>query len=323
MRHPLVRAAALAALLGPASRAAAAEGYHLPGDTQRALQQFDEASEQLARARAAMAALDAGEAVTGQAVDWAGAPAALVAAAGALKRSAGPLVPEPDERPLSARELRSCATRADAVAELERRHRALLTGSQRGADARAGLRDRLGAAHAAEEALRYLVRTSSKHAGEPALAEAFTWPWPDLEGPSAAALASYTGELRRYLEKVDRSAAEQRARAAEAAELLASYARAKDCLLAGSWSGTRTQAGAVSGLALQLASTAEVWSGTAVLDGDGVAVKSVTISGSAVIVALVDGHGTLAGTLSADGRALKGTVSTQDGPAPFQLRKQP
>jgi hypothetical protein len=52
-------------------------------------------------------------------------------------------------------------------------------------------------------------------------------------------------------------------------------------------------------------------------------VKSVNISGSAVTVALVDGRGTLAGTLSADGRALKGTFSTQDGPAPFQLRKQP
>jgi hypothetical protein len=322
MLHRLVWAASLVALLGPVAVAAAAEP-RMAADTQKALQELDEASEQVSRARAALAALDAGEPVAEDGQAWAEAPAALVAAAEALKRSAGPVLPELEDHVISTRQLRSCSTRTEALAELERRHRALLAGAQRGAEARAQLRDRLTAVHATDEARRYLVKTGAKHAGTPALAEVFTWRWTDLEGPASAALATATAELKRWLDRVERSAAEQRARATEAADLLATYGRAKDCLLAGSWTGTRTLAGAVSGLGLHLAAAAEVWSGTAMVDGASVGVKSVAVNGSAVTVVLVDGLGTLAGTVSADGRALKGTFSSQDGPSPFQLRKQP
>ncbi|MFL5273370.1 MAG: hypothetical protein ACJ79E_15030 [Anaeromyxobacteraceae bacterium] len=323
MRRTLAPALALAALVGPAS-ARAADGYRVPGEAQKAFAHFEEAAGQLARARAALAALDAGEPVKGEAQDWSGAPAALVAAADALRRSPGLALPDLDDHhPVAPRQLRSCGSRAEAIAVVERRRHDLLAAAQRGLEARAPLKEHLAAAQAADEARRFLVQTAARHAGEPALAQAFSWSWPDLEEPAAAALQSYTSELRRQLERVDRSVAEGRAQAAAAADLVAPYAHARDCLVAGSWSGTRTQAGAVSGFGLQLTNAGEAWSGAAILDGASVEIRSVAVNGSAVTIGLADGRGSLAGTLSADGRALKGTLSTLDGPAPFQLRKAP
>jgi hypothetical protein len=322
MRRPLVRVAAHAALLCLAGAAQAADGLRLSADTQRALHQLDEACDQLGRARAAMAALEAGEQPKGTAKDWSSAPAALVAGAEALRRSAGPVLPEPDDGGVPARQLRSCSTRADALARLERRQRTLLGVAQRGAETRAALRERLAAAQAAEEARRALVKSGASRGDDAAVAEGFPWRWADLEGPAAAALASYAAELRRYVERVDRNAAEHRTLAAEAADQLATWGRARDCLLAGAWSGTRALAGSVSGLSAQLASNGEAWTGTVSLDGVGVPVRTVTIHGSAVTIGLADGRGTLSGALSPDGKGLKGTFSSPDGLATFQLRRQ-
>jgi hypothetical protein len=322
MRRPLLRAAVPALLLCLAGRARAAEAFRMSADAQRALHQLDEALEQLSRARAAMAALEAGEQPKGSAKDWSSAPALLLAGAEALRRSAGPVLPEPDDGGVPLRQLRSCSTRPDALVRLERRHRALLAAAQRGADTRAALRERLAAAQAAEEARRALVKSGAARGAEAAMAEAFPWRWADLEGPAAAALASYAGEVRRYLERVDRNATEQRALAAEAADQLATWGRARDCLLAGSWSGTRALAGSVSGLSAQLVSTGDSWSGTVTLDGASVPVRSVTLHGTAVTIGLADGRGTLSGSLSPDGKGLKGNLSSPDGLASFQLRRQ-
>jgi hypothetical protein len=166
------------------------------------------------------------------------------------------------------------------------------------------------------------VKSGAARGDDAAVAEAFPWRWADLEGPAAAALASYAAELRRYIEKVDRNAAEHRTQAAEAADQLGTWGRARDCLLAGSWSGTCSLAGSVSGLSAQLASSGDAWSGTVTLEGASIPVRTVTLHGSAVTIGLADGHGTLSGSLSPDGKGLKGNLSSPDGLASFQLRRQ-
>ena len=301
---------------------AAAEPLPMPSETANAMQAFAEATQQLAKAKAAMAAVEAGEKPLGAPQDWAGAISGYENAADAIRKSGGPAVPDASGYGVATEQLRSCATRSAAVARLDKHIKSLHALSQQASDTRALLKARLDAAHGADDTRRYLVKAAAKLAGSPALADAFTWSWQDLETSSGKAIATYAGELKRYQDRVEKGNAELKARAAALYAQLEAYAGAKDCLLAGNWAGSRSQGGAVAGLTLHLVVAGSSWNGTANVDGKTVAVRSVAISGSSVSVALAEGKGSMKGTLSADGRSYHGSFSSMDGPGSFNLFKQ-
>lgn len=93
-------------------------------------------------------------------------------------------------------------------------------------------------------------------------------------------------------------------------------------MLAGTWSGTRSQGGAVSGLSLRLVGAGDSWTGTANLEGASVPIRTVSLNGNALAITIADGKGSLTGTLSPDGRIFTGTFSSIDGPGPFSLRRR-
>jgi hypothetical protein len=300
---------------------AAAQQPRIRADTQQAFQQFDDAAVRLTRARAAMAALEAGERPKGSPREWSGVSEALEVATNALKVSEGLPLPDPGAYTASQDALRKCATRPAALARLERLTRNLQAAIQRGVEARALLRDRATAVRAAEDAVHALVRAGAKLPASPAAQEAFPWSWSEFEGAAAAALAANAAELRRLQDGLERNNAELRSRASTLGGWLATYADAKDCLLAGRWVGSRSQGGTIAGLTVNLIAAGSGWSGSANADGEEAAIRAVTVNGNAILVSVAGGKA-LQGTLSADGRVFKGTFSSMDGPGTFTLRKQ-
>lgn len=91
--------AALAAALLASASPAASDGPRLPADVLKAFRQFDAASDELAKARSAVAAVEAGERPRGAATGWSGASASLASAADALRRSPGRDCPTPTSTP--------------------------------------------------------------------------------------------------------------------------------------------------------------------------------------------------------------------------------
>jgi hypothetical protein len=318
------RLAALASLLALqlAPRPASADGLHLPNDAARGLQGLEDAAARLVRARTALEALQARRPPAGKAADWEGAPAALLAAAELLRRSEGPALPDAAGYAVATETLRACGSRPGALARLDRLQRGALADAQRCGETRGLLRERLAQAQQAEEARRALLAGIGLVAANDAAGELFTWRWADLDRPLAAALVTATAEVRRWLERVERSQAELKARAATLAQQQGDWGRARDCALAGRWAGTRTREGTMAGLALKLSPAGNGWSGTLDVDGVALPVKGVTLTGNAVSMTVGDGQGALRATLSADDQVLKGTYSSIDGPATFTLRKQ-
>lgn len=317
----LAAVAVLAGGLGTAG-GARAEPLRMAPDAQKAMRQFDEAAEKLGRARAAMAALEAEERPKGSAADWAGAPAAIDAAAEALRRAEGPTLPDPEEYGVPQEQLRSCASRPAALSRLERQVRSLQAAAQRCGETRAYLRERLASSQAAEEARRALVKGAARLAGEPELAQLYPWRWADVDKGLGGAIAVYAAELRKQQDRVERGQGELRAKATALSGLASDYGKAQDCVLAGLWVGIRSLSGTVSALSMQLTASGGGWTGSASLDGAEVPVRAVTLRGSTVDVVLRDRQATLHGTLGGDGRTLKGTLTSADGQATFTLRKQ-
>lgn len=321
-KHAWASAAVLVMSLTVKPGRAAAEPLSMPAETVNAIQAFAEATQQLTKARAAMTAVEAGEKPQGSPEDWAGAIGGYETAAETIRKSGGPAVPDASGYGVPPEQLRSCATRSAAVARLDRQVKSLHALSQQASDTRAFLKNRLDAAHGADETRRYLVKAAARLDASPGLAEAFTWSWQDLETSAGKSIAAYAGELKRYQDRVERGNAELKARAAALSVQLEAYAGAKDCLLAGHWTGSRSQGGAVAGLSLHLVGTGSSWSGTANVDGKTVPVRSVAIAGNTVSVSLAEGKGSLKGTLSGDGRSYHGSFSSMDGPGSFNLLKQ-
>lgn len=301
--------------------AAAAEPLSMPAETTNAFQAFAEATQQLTKAKAALVAIEAGEKPQSSPEDWAGVISGYETAAETIKRSVGPAVPDASAYGVPLDKLKSCATRPPTLAKLDKQVKALYATSQQASETRALLKSRLDEARAADETRRYLVRVAAKQADAP-LREVFTWSWRDLEIPVAKSIATYANELRRYQERVDRGNAELKSRAASLSGQLDGFGSAKDCLLAGSWSGTRSQAGTVAGLTISLVSAGASWTGSANLDGKNVPVRAVTLSGSAVSISFAEGRFSMKGTLSPDGRSFRGSLSSMDGPGSFSLTKQ-
>jgi hypothetical protein len=319
MRHPLASAALLLAL--GAAPAAAVEPLALPPDALKAFQSFDEASALLDGARSAMKEVETGAKPKATSKDFEGAIAGYQVAADILKRSGGPAALDAGAYGVGLEELRSCATRPGALARLEKHARTLRTAAQHGVETRALLKSRLDAAHAADEARRYLVSTAARLGSAPELAEVFTWSWPELDASLSRSISAYAGELRRYQERADRGVADARARESALSSEAETFARAKDCALAGKWSGSKSQFGSKGSMSLTLASAGGAWSGSANLGSGAIAVRSVSIAGSNVSIAFSDGKTSLKGTLSPDGRTYQGFMSF-DGPGSFTLHKE-
>jgi hypothetical protein len=318
MRHPLVSAALLLAMAAPA---AAVEPLAIPGDTARAFQAFDEATALLEGARVAMKALEAGEASPGTSRSWEGAVGAYQNAAELLKRSGGPGGFDASVYGVAGDELKSCSTRAAALARLDRQAKSLHAVGQRAAETRSVLKGRLDAAHAADEVRRYLVATATKLGDAPGLSAMFTGSWQDFDASVSRSISAYSSELRRHQERVDRGQAEARSREAALASEAETFGKAKDCALAGKWSGSKSQFGAKGSMMLQLASAGGAWSGAANLGAGAIPVRNVTIAGSNVSIAFADGKTSLKGTLSPDGKTYQGSLSF-DGPGTFSLHKE-
>jgi len=318
------RLASLALLLplALAARPTAAEPLHLPPEAARGLQGLEDGAARLAKARAAMDALLAQRSPAGASADWESAPATLATAAELLRRSEGPALPDAGGYAMVADQFRACPARPAALARADRLLRAATADWQRCAETRALLRDRLALAQAAEEARRSLLKGSAQVTGEAAAGDLFTWRWADLDRPLSGSLATATAELRRWLDRVERTQAELKARAGALGSLQAEWARQRDCVLAGQWAGTRTHEGTMAGLALKLTPVGNGWTGTIDVDGAALPVKGVTLKGNAVSLTVGGGEAALRGTLSADEQVLKGTYSSIDGPAQFTLRKQ-
>ncbi len=306
--------------LGPGI--AAAEPLSLPADALKAFQAFDAATEQLDKARSAMVAIEAGEKPKAIPEEWSGVMSGYQAAAETIKGSPGPALPDASAYDVPLDRLRSCSTRATTLAKLEKQLKGLHAVGQRVSETRALLKSRLDAAHAADETRRYLVKTAAKLAGAPVLAEVFTWSWEDLETAVSKSISGYLNEIKRYQERMDRGSAEIKSRAATMAGHAETFGAAKDCLLAGHWTGSKAQAGTVSGLVLQLTISGASWSGNANIDGEIVRVRSVSIAGSNVAISFADGAASMKGTLTADGRTYRGWFSSLDGPGSFSLRKE-
>jgi hypothetical protein len=301
--------------------AAHAEPLSMPAETSNAFQAFAEATQQLTKAKAALVAIEAGEKPQGSPEDWTGVISGYETAAETIKRSGGPAVPDANAYGVPLDKLKSCATRPATLAKLDKQLKALYATSQQATETRALLKARLDEARAADEARRYLVRGAAKQADAP-LREVFTWSWRDLEIPVAKSIATYTNELRRYQERVDRGNTELKSRAVSLSGQLDSFGSAKDCLLAGHWSGTKSQSGTVAGLTISLVSAGSSWTGGANLDGKTVPVRAVTLVGSTVSISFVEGRLSMKGTLSPDGRTYHGSLSSMDGPGTFSLTKQ-
>ena len=301
---------------------ASAEPMNMPAETVNAFQAFAEATQQLNKAKIAMAALEAGEKPQATSEDWAGVISGYETAAETIKRSGGPVMPDASAYGVPVDQLRSCATRSAALAKLDKQLRGLHSAAQQAAETRSFLKNRLDAAHAADETRRYLVKTAAKLSSSPLLASVFTWSWQDLEAPVAKSIAAYANELKRYQERVDRGHADLKARATTLSAQYDSVNTAKDCLLAGHWLGSKSQGGAMAGLTLHLVSSGSSWTGTANLDGKTVAVRGVSFAGNTVSISFAEGRGSMKGTVSADGRTYHGSISSMDGPGSFSLAKQ-
>lgn len=314
------RAAALGILLcvGVPSRAAEPPAG-LPPEAARALQQLDVAGNQLEQARSAAAAVEAGQAPSVAPPSFAALTAAFQSAAEALRKApsmAGEAVP----RPVAARQLKDCGTRAAALNRVERQLRELGGAAQRGAETAVFLKGRRDAMRAAEESRRRLAASAEK--SSPAtFAEVFAWKRGDAEA-LAGAMTLCGAELKRHAERVERSNGELRQRIAQLTDLHEEYGGVGDCVLAGSWLGGRSRGGSVVGMSLELKGSPGTWSGVARLDNGSVKVRSVSTRGNSVTIVLADEQGSLHGALAADGRTLGGTFQAPDGPASFQLHKQ-
>lgn len=319
MRRAASTALLVAAICGPSTPAA--ETLKLPASTARAFQEFDDGVARLGKARAALAAIEGGERPRGAPADWSGLVASFEAAAASLKESEGPALPDAGSFSFPQDQLRDCTTRPQAIDKVERQVKALQGVAQRGAETRSLLRERLGGAQSAGEALRALVKVAAKLPPE-SLKEHFPWAWSDLDGAAAGSVASYAAELRRQQERLDRAVAELRARASAGAALVSTFSESKDCMLAGSWIGSRSQGGAVIGLTVRLVASGSSWTGTANYEGQDVPIRSVTVNGSSLSISLAGGKASLHGTMSGDGRTLRGTFDSVDGPASFMLRRQ-
>jgi len=302
--------------------AAAAEPLNMPAEVANAFQVFAEATQQLNRAKAAMAAIEADEKPQGSAEDWPGVVSGYEAAADAIKRSGGPTVPDASAYGVPQEQLRSCSTRQVALGKLDRQMRSLHAAAQQVGETRAFLKNRLDAARAAEETQRSLVRSAAKLADKKRLEEVFTWSWPDVEAKVGKSIATYSSELKRWQDRLDRGGADLKSRGASLANQLDHFGGAKDCLLAGHWVGSKSQAGTVAGMTLHLTGSGSSWTGTVNLDGKSIAVRSVAISGSTVSVGFAEGRASMKGTLSGDGRNYHGSLSSMDGPGSFSLFKQ-
>jgi hypothetical protein len=321
MSNPFARATVLLLVCLALAPAAAAQPLTMPADTLKAFQAFDEATELLNKAKSSMAALEASERPPGRTEDWAGVTGAYESAAEALRKAAGPAVPDPNAFGVPLDKLKSCATRAATLSFLDRQVKGAYAASQRCLETRALLKNRLDAAQKADETRRYLVKAAAKLAGAPALTQVFTGSWRDLDASLSRSIAAYASEVKRLQERMDWGNAQLRSRAAALAGYFESYGSAKDCLLAGRWIGSKSRAGTVAGLSLQLTISGTSWTGTANLDGDILPVRSVAIAGSTVSISFADGKATMKGTLSGDGRTYQGWYS-KDGPGSFNLQKQ-
>jgi hypothetical protein len=291
-------------------------------ETLKAMRSFDEAAQRLLQARAAMAAIEAGQKPSGAASDWAGVVAAMEAAAQAVKKSDGPAVPEAADPAATWQQVKSCETRTGALGRVDRQLRGLQAEDLRCAETRTFLKERLASAAAAEEARRALLKAMTKNPDEGLVLQYFPWRWAELERPLAVAIVTYAGELRRWAERVDRGQTDLRTRAGTLAGWLADYRGARDCVLTGLWAGLASREGTVSGLAIRLTPAGNGWTGTVTVDGRDQAVRSVALKGNAVVISIGDRMGAITGTLGADDRVLKGTFSSIEGPATFTLKKQ-
>jgi hypothetical protein len=300
---------------------AAAEPLSMPAETVNAFQAFAEATQQLTKAKAAMAAIEAGEKPKGRSDDWSGVISGYETAAEAIKRSGGPSVPDASAYGVPLEQIRSCATRQSALGKLDKQLRSLHGAAQQLNETRAFLKSRSDLAHAADDIQRYLVKSAAKLADKPLLGEVFTWSWPEVETRVSRSISAYSNELKRYQDRVDRSSAELKARSAVLTGELETFGSAKECLLAGHWVGSKSQGGTVAGMTLHLVSSGSSFTGNANLDGRNLAVRSVAISGSAVSVSF-EGRASMKGTLSADGRSYHGSLSSVEGPGSFTLVKQ-
>lgn len=302
--------------------ALAAEPPRLSREAESAFRGVDEVAERLTRARAAVAALERGESTRGGPASWGGVLERAQAAAATVRRLDPPAAAEPPE-PVPAEQLRACATRAAALARVDRAARALAAEGQRLAELRAFLKERLAQAQRAEEARHALVEAPRGNLDQDRLGALFPWSWSDLERPLATALSAYQADARRWLERVERLQAEGRGRSATLDAQAAEWGRARDCALAGRWVGSRTVEGAVSGLALTLVAGPEGWGGTLSLGGADLEVKGASLKGEAAEVTVAGGRARLSGTLSRDDRTFTGRLSTpEDGPGSFTLRRR-
>ncbi len=324
MSNPIARVTAVL-MASLAVAPAAAEPLNMPADTSKAFEVFDEATEQLNRGRSFMAALEAGEKPPppGRFDDWAAVVGGFDAAAEMIKKSPGPSVPDASAYSVPLERLRICATRPATLPLIDKLLKGLYLASLRCAETRVLLKARFDVAQKADETRRYLAKTAAKLAGSPGLSRVFTGSWRDLDVSLTRSISAYANEIKRYQDRVDRGSAEQRARAVALAGLAESYSKAKDCLFAGRWSGSRLRAGTVAGLSLRLAIAGTSWTGSANLDGDTVLVDSVTIAGSSASVSFQGGKASMKGTLSDDGKTYHGWFSSLDGPGTFSLQKQP
>jgi hypothetical protein len=314
-------AAILGIVLAASPTGGSAEPYRMdPGVTQ-GFQAFDAAVAGLKKGREALAAIEAGERPKDPASTWQRLPEGLAAAVRAMRVPEGTHPPEIGAGP-TIEQLRACDSRPGALTRLERHHRSLVLAAQRGVETRNLLRERLGAVQAAEESLRDMAKVGARLAGNPLVLEAFPWNWQTFETSTAASVGAFAGEIRSLLDRVDRTSTDFRARGATEAASMATFGQAKDCQLAGRWMGTRNVGGGVAGLTANLIRSESGWAGTANLDGEDVPLRSVSLQGNHLTLSLSGGKGSLQGTLSADGRTFRGTVTSIDGPGPFTLRHQ-
>jgi len=291
-----------------------------PPELTRAFEQFNGATERLARARAAAEALAAHERPR-SAREWEGLPEAFQAATRAMQSAEGLVLPR-GPAAIPAEQFRSCGSRASAIARAERAIKEIQGVELRVGELRAQLKERRTAGQAVEEGWRSLMKALSTLPEGSGVIDLFPGRWTDLEAPVASAIRGYLEGLGRLEERLDRGQVELRARAVGLGGAMAEAKGGRDCGLAGQWMGASSHAGTVSGATLELTVVGSGFSGVANLGGVVLPVRSVSLNGTSLVVSLGDGRASLTGTLSADGRAFSGTFSSAEGPASFTLRRQ-
>jgi hypothetical protein len=253
--------------------------------------------------------------------DWAGLAESFASAAQGLQSAEGPAIPEAPAAP-SAAELKACASRPAALVRSERSAHALQAIALRLAETRVFLRDRRAFAKAAEDTWQALVKTLAALPADPATEALFPTRWGAQDLGVLASLVNSEQALDHQEERLERVQVELHSRASSITALAGGVERARDCALAGQWTGTISAAGAVQGVSVDLVADPAGWTGTANVYGKRCAVRGVTAKATAWTITLEIGCGTITAVLGADQRSLSGSFSSSEGPARINLVKR-